>query len=426
MMKKFTKLLCVSALSLLTVGNTLGSVVNVSAQDEVTLTWALWDKDATTYYQPLIDAYEAENPGIKIEMLDLGSTDYMTVLGTQLSGGDDTIDVALIKDTPGYVSLVNKSQLEPLSELASDVDVDQYGGVIDQITMNEDFYALPVRNDFYVLYYNKDIFDAAGVDYPQNGITWDEYTALVQEVSEKGSEALDKHIYGGHYHTWRSQVQLYGVLDGENTLVSDDYSFLQPFYEDVLAEQEAEQVQDYSVLKTASLHYSAAFYQNNVATLLMGTWFMPTLKTAIENGESEEFKWGIATMPIPEGVEEGTTAGTITSVGINANSKQKEEAYKFLQFLSSPEGSEIIAKTGTMPAIQNEAVVDTIAEATDLDETSKDALSIKQMYLELPITEIAAEVETILNDGHDNIMTGNAEIADELANISEQVKALLQ
>lgn len=425
-MKKFTKMLCVSALSLLTLGTVVSPVANVSAQDEVTLTWALWDKDATTYYQPLVDAYEAENPGVKIEMLDLGSTDYMTVLGTQLSGGSESIDVAMIKDTPGYVSLVNKSQLEPLSKLAENVDLEQYGGVIDQITMNDEFYALPIRNDFYVLYYNKSIFDAAGVEYPQNGITWDQYTALVQEVSEKGSEALGKHIYGGHVHTWRSQVQLYGILDGKNTLVSKDYSFLQPYYEATLAQQEAETIQDYSVLKTASLHYSAAFYQNDVATMLMGTWFMPTLKAAIEKGDSEKFDWGIATMPLPEGVEAGTTAGTITSVGINANSKQKEEAYKFVEFLSSEKGSEVIAKTGTMPAIQTDTVVDTIAEAVGIDETSKEVLSIKQMYLELPITDIAAEVETILNDAHDNIMTGNADIAEELANVSEQVGALLQ
>lgn len=73
-----------------------------------TLTWALWDESSTVYYQPLIDAFEAEHPDINVEMVDLGSTDYSTVLGTQLSGSDSSFDVVSIKDTPGYVTLVNK------------------------------------------------------------------------------------------------------------------------------------------------------------------------------------------------------------------------------------------------------------------------------------------------------------------------------
>ena len=47
------------------------------------LKWALWDIASTTYYEPLIKAYEAKNPNVKIEMLDLGSADFMTMLSTK-------------------------------------------------------------------------------------------------------------------------------------------------------------------------------------------------------------------------------------------------------------------------------------------------------------------------------------------------------
>lgn len=404
-----------------------GSTSSTTANGEETnLTWALWDKDATVYYEPLVEAFEKDNPGVNIELLDLGSTDFMTVLGTQLSGGDDSIDIVTIKDIPGYASLVNKNQLEPLSELAKDVNLDQYSGTVEQITVDNEFYGLPFRSDFYVMYYNKDLFDAAKVDYPQNGITFDEYDKMIREVSEKATETNGQKIYGGHYHTWRSQVQLYGILDGKNTLVSDDYSFLEPVYEKVIAQQDDEIVQDYATLKTSSLHYSAAFYQNNVASLVMGTWFIPTLSQAIVNGESEDFDWGIATMPLTNDASKGTAAGTITSLGISSNSKNKEEAYKFVEFVSSEEGAQIIAETGTMPAIQTEAVINTITsnESFPSDEQSKDALQVETTYLELPLDENAAEVETILNDAHDNIMTKNATINEELKNTSEQVTKL--
>lgn len=444
-MNKFTKrfsrsasLLALSALVLAACGgnadndaDTSGNNTDSGATEEqtdgqTTLTWSVWDKDATVYYEPLIEAFEAENPDINVELLDLGSTDYMTVLGTQLSGGDTSIDVVTVKDIPGYASLVNKNQLEPLSELASDINLDQYSGTVEQITVDDEYYALPFRSDFYVMYYNKDLFDAANVDYPQNNLTFDEYDTLIREVSEKATEANGSKVYGGHYHTWRSQVQMYGLLDGENTLVSTDYSFLEPIYETVLAQQEDQIVQDYATLKTSSLHYSAAFYQNNVASLLMGTWFIPTLATAIESGESEDFNWGLVTMPLTEGAEEGTASGTITTLGISANSENKEASWKFVEFVTSEEGSQIIADTGTMPAIQSEEVINTIAASPGFpdDEQSKEALSVKTTHLELPLDEHSAEVETILNDAHDNIMTNNAEASEELEKAAGQVEAL--
>ncbi|MBO5622782.1 MAG: extracellular solute-binding protein, partial [Butyrivibrio sp.] len=160
---------------------------DTAASDEpVNLKWALWDVSSTVYYQPLIDAYTAAHPNVSIEMVDLGSTDYSTVLGTQLSGSGSDFDVVTIKDVPGYVSLVNKGVLEPLNDrIAADgVDLSLYNGVTDQVTIDGNLYELPFRSDIWVLFYNKDIFDAAGVDYPTNDMTWEEYDKLARSVTD--------------------------------------------------------------------------------------------------------------------------------------------------------------------------------------------------------------------------------------------------
>ncbi len=47
--------------------------------EAVTLKWAIWDQETTPYWNALKEAYEAANPNVTIEMVDLGSTDYMTV-----------------------------------------------------------------------------------------------------------------------------------------------------------------------------------------------------------------------------------------------------------------------------------------------------------------------------------------------------------
>ncbi len=412
-------------------GNKASSTVGgdtSKGNEQITLKWAVWDINSTTYYQPLIDAYEKAHENVKIEMVDLGSTDYMTVLATELTGNDSDIDVATIKDIPGYATLVEKNALEPLGDSISKagVDLSAYGGITDQIKMNDKLYALPFRSDFWVLYYNKDVFDKAGVDYPTNDMTFEQYDALARSVTDTTPGAQ---VYGAHYHIWRSAVQLFGILDGKNSVVSGNYDFTKPYYEMVLNEQKDQVCQDYATLKTNSLHYSGAFAQGNVGMMNMGTWFIPTLISSIQSGEYEKMNWGIAKYPHAEGVEPGSTLATITSLSVTSASKQKDAAFDFLNFVCGTEGAEIIASTGTIPAIKTDKVIDSIASMEGFpaeDTTSKEALVTAKTYLEMPVNAHSSEIETILNTAHDNIMSGNSTIDEGIDYMNTEVQKLLK
>ncbi|HEX3076653.1 MAG TPA: extracellular solute-binding protein, partial [Lachnospiraceae bacterium] len=200
--------------------------------EKTKIKWAVWDVAATTYYQPLIDAYVAKNPNVEIELVDLGSQDYQTALATQLAGNDTDLDVVTVKDIPGYANLVSKNVLEPVDTSALDLSL--YGGTAEQIMVNDKIYALPFRSDFWVVFYNKDIFDAAGVEYPTNDMTFEQYDAVARSVTKTD---LGNEVYGSHFHIWRSAVQLFGVLDGKNTITGGSYDFLKPYYDIILAEQ---------------------------------------------------------------------------------------------------------------------------------------------------------------------------------------------
>ncbi len=396
-----------------------------TAGEPVNLKWALWDAEATAYIQPLADAYMSQNENVTIEFVDLGSADYMTMLGTQLSGGAD-LDVLTIKDIPGYSNLIKQNYLEPLSGFIADegIDTSLYGGTVEQIEKDGEVYALPFRSDFWVVYYNKALFDAAGVEYPTNDMTLEEYDALARQMtSGTGAEK----VYGSHFHTWRSAVQLFGILDGQNTIVDGNYDFLKPYYETILAEQEDGICQDYATLKTSSTHYSGVFYKNQVAMMNMGSWFIGTQIDKVKSGESLSTDWGIVKYPHPEGVEPGTTIGTITSLAVNKNSKNKEAALDFMKFVTGPEGAEIIAQTGTMPAIKSETVLNTITsiEGFPQDQNSKDALVTTQTYFEMPLHEKSADIEIVLNEAHDNIMTGNSTIDEGIEQMNTRVQEIL-
>lgn len=391
--------------------------------EPVTLKWALWDIDATAYYKPLIDAYTAKNPNVTIEMVDLGSTDYQTVLATQLSGGADDLDVITVKDIPGYSNLVNLGMLEPLNTLNT-TDPSVYGGTIEQITVDGSYYAVPFRSDFWVVFYNKDLFDAAKVEYPTNDMTLDEYDALARKLTT-GSGA--EKVYGAHYHTWRSAVQLFGILDGKNTIVDGSYDFLKPYYERIINQQKDGICMDYGTLKTSSTHYSGVFYNNQVAMMNMGSWFIATQIEKVNSGESLSKNWGIVKYPHPDGVEAGTTLGTITSLAINSKSKSKAAAADFINFVCGEDGQQVIAGTGTIPAIKNETTMSAIAskEGFPADENSKAALNVVKTYLEMPLHAKSADIETVLNNAHDNIMTENVTVDEGILEMNEGVSGIL-
>lgn len=399
-----------------------------AAAGDTVLKWAVWDISSTVYYQPLIDAFEAANPGVKIEMVDLGSADYQTVLATELTGSGSDFDIATIKDVPGYTTLVNKGVLESLDDyIAKDgVDLSQYGGITDQVTVDGKLYELPFRSDFWVMFYNKDVFDNAGVAYPTNDMTFEQYDALARSVT---NDTPGQEVYGAHYHTWRSAVQLFGILDGKNSIVDGSYEFLKPYYEMILSQQEDGVCQDYATLKTSSLHYSGAFAQGNVAMMNMGSWFIPTLIEKIKTGEygPEVANWGLVKYPHAEGVEPGSTLATITCLSIPTSAPHKDLAWEFVKFVCGPDGAEVVAKTGTIPAITTDAVVAAISgmEGFPTDEASAEALKTANTYLEMPVHPKSSEIETVLNEGHDNIMTEGCTIDEGIAEMTEGVQAIL-
>ena len=184
--------------------STAGSTAASAAAGPVTLQWSVWDKESTPYWQAMVDGYMASHKDVTIEMVDLGSSDYMTVLATQLAGSAD-LDIVTIKDIPGYANLINLDYLKPLNEVLTR-DTGDFNGSIEQLTTDDgNFNAVAFRSDFWVVYYNKDLFDKAGVEYPSNDMTLEDYDALARKMT---SGSGDTKVYGCHYHTWRSAASL--------------------------------------------------------------------------------------------------------------------------------------------------------------------------------------------------------------------------
>jgi multiple sugar transport system substrate-binding protein len=288
-------------------------------------------------------------------------------------------------------------------------------------------YELPFRKDFWVIYYNKDLFDKAGVAYPTNDMTFDQYDALARQLTDT---TYGSQVYGAHYHTWRSAVELFGVLDGKHTVLDGNYDFFKPYYEKILSEEDAQVCRNYADLSAEGLHYSAAFSSGNIAMLNMGTWFISTMISKLRSGEYDSAlcgKWGMVKYPHPDGAKAGSTGGTFTGLAVTSVSKNKQAAFDFVKYASGPDGAKVLALSGNFPALMNDKVFGIITSLNGFptDDASKEAMNVSHLYLEAPYTEHVAEINNILDTYHKSIMNREMSVEEGIAAMNTEVGKIL-
>lgn len=389
-----------------------------AASEPVNLKWTVWDNATTPYWQAAADAFHDANPNITVEIVDISSQEYTDKLNIMLSGGDDT-DIITIKDIPGYNGLITRGQIDALNSQveAAGIDLSAFAGAAEQLTTDGNLYALPFRSDIWILYYNKDLFDAAGVAYPTNDMTWQQFDEIARQLTS--GEGADK-VYGAHFHTWRSTVQLPTVQDGAHTVIADDYSFMKWMYDLVTAEQNDGIIMDYGELKAGSIHYSGVFQNGQVALLPMGSWFIGSMIAATNEGKTD-VNWDVVKYPHPEGVEAGTTAGTLTALSINSLSQHKDEAFQFIEWLSGPEGANLLASLGNLPAMRTDEALATYSALEGVPAGATEALETVSVRLEIPLDPNVSSYEKILNEEHDLIMTKSVSVDEGIANMNSRV-----
>lgn len=403
-------------------GDETGKDTSVSADngEKIKITASVWDSEATPQFKAVSERFMELNPNIEIELIDTQADEYNNKLTVMLSGGDSDPDVIFVKDAESQTTMKNKNQLLALDAFVEKdgLDLSVYKGTAEQLMLDGSYYSLPFRQDWYVLYYNKDIFDQAGIDYPADDMTWDQYEELARKVTN--GEGGNK-VFGSHNHTWMGLVSNWAVQDGKNTLMSEDYSFLKPYYEQALRMQDDGIIQSYANLKTGSIHYVSVFEQQQCAMLPMGSWFLGTLVQDQKDGKFD-FNWGITRIPHPAGLKAGSTVGSVTPVAINAKTDQPEAAWQFVKFASGEEGAVALAEKGIFPAITSDAVIEKLSAIDGFPEGGEIALEVENLVFDRPIDPKMAAVRKVLEEEHDLIMIGEEEIDNGLATMKERAK----
>ena len=389
------------------------------AEDAKVLTVVTWDATTTPYLVAQKEAFEASHPGVTIEYVDVASQDYAVKTTTMLEGGD-TSDVFMIKEIDNLINWQAQGFAAPLNDFDKDYDYSGFKGTEVNYAVDGVQYAIPFRSDFWVLFYNKDLFDAAGVEYPTNDMTWDAYAELAKKLTDK-----EKDVYGTHYHTWLSAVANWDVCDGVNTLADGQYDDLLYFYKLFQDLEDYGACMPYNEVKASGLKYAAAFENGNIAMLPMGYWLVSTLIGDIKAGNAS-LNWGIAAVPHLEGVAAGSSFGNLTGVMINNKSAQKDLAWEYISWLCGPEGAKATASVGARPAWVSEDVVDVLASVEGFPEGEgcKGALMPSYVAMEWPVVENVADIKKIVEEVHTEIVSRSISAEEGIEEMNERVADL--
>ena len=402
------------------------SAKNSTQQDSgngaVTLKIALWDYSNTEYFKNIFNSFSEKYPNIKCEAVEFSSDEFDTSILTQMSAKTD-FDIVFNKDIPTINALISQGhimELDNFMEQDKDFDKRNYSGLIEQLTMDNKTYGVPFRKDNTLLFYNKDLFDKAGVAYPKDGMTMKEYEDLAEKMTS--GEGNDK-VYGAHTHTWTSNVSQYARRVEEfNPIDSSTYEALIPYYNTILDMQSKQFTQDYGSLKTSNIHYSGVFYNQQAAMLEIGTWYINMLC------ENADFNWGVCSLPNDKGEANDKAVGGVTPVSIGKYSKNPEVAWEFIKYICGEEGAKILAQNGILPGFGGEAVnniFDALPEShKGVPENLSRYIDLDTYIIEFPMSIKAKEIDTIINEEHSAIMTGTETPEEGIKHMTERVNEL--
>lgn len=431
-MKKLLSLLLVITLLLSLAGcgkNSEGGQATSSTkkdqQEDITIRFALWDYE-NSGLQPLIERYEAENEGIKIDVLDISAKEYGDKLAIMLAGGEtiDTFFCKTISDLGGYVT---KEQIDPLDTYieADKIDTVPYGATMDTVNIDDKIYGLPYRKDFWLLFYNKNMFDKHGIDYPTKDMTWDDYREVAKQLTSGEGPTKE---YGTYIHTWASVYFLQGLQKNMGDLVSGDYVMLKDGLELLKGIQlEDKSAQDYATNKSMGSHYAGMMEKGNVGMLYMGTWQMSQFAKMKSQGISDEqYNWSVAPMPTWTKDEAEATIGGVSPMLLSTTSKHKEETWEFIKFVSGEEGAKHLADLLIMPAFINEAVMDRFVQNEYFPEDGKIALETEHIFMEWPSDKLSPLLSKMVDEEIQLVVTGNKSIDDAIADMESRRDEIIE
>lgn len=402
----------------------------------VTITMAGWTLATRPEFQALAAAFHKSHPQIAIDVKEYSADDYDKQLIADLSAGKAP-DVFPIKNLKMYYTYASPGALADLSDQAADFTGDANIEAVDDYAIDGVTYALPYRQDAWLLYYNTTMLNKAGIDLPDGTWTWDDYLRVCRELKKRLPDAGYPNAYPTYHHTTMqsmpqavalAQRSKGGTAKGQNSLFfSGDYGYLKSMYQLFLSMQDQGLTLAYNTVSSSKTTYQSQFGTEQAALLPMGSWFMGPLADQQASGDAHQFDWGVAAMPqiSAKTVDRPVTFGDPTgfAVASNAPSAKMKAAKEFVTWAAGPEGAKVTARTGSLPAYMSNDVLDVFFRKKGLpqDDQSREVIRHSTILQENPVGEATQVIQDELSIAQSSILSETKSIDVALGKASHAV-----
>ncbi|KAB8145852.1 sugar ABC transporter substrate-binding protein [Chloroflexia bacterium SDU3-3] len=402
------------------------------SSDTVTLRWYMrWDKvRVDTIAKPVIEEFERTHPTIKIKFENVSvSSEYWTQLQSTLSDGTGP---DIFYPQVYQVDKMGKSgyllDLNPY--LARDrIDTAAYDQkAFEMYQFDQKQYGLPVDLVPVVIAYNRDMFDAAGLPYPTDDWTWDDFLAAAQKLTldKDGDGAVDQ--YGVDQFTNYWPVYLWsktghGVFDDERAPTQ----FL-------LGEQDSVDALQWLADLTAKHHVmptsaergesSDLFLDGKAAMTMLAHRQLPQyLRNAA-------FSWDLAAFPHGKARVVRVDGSAFV---INAHTAHPDEAWEFVKFLAGPEGHGVrmlVSLQQMLPSLSALQQTDDFLRPKERPTLHKDAFlpttDTVRISMYQPITALYEPVSQIEGESLGKLWEGKITAAEAVREMEPKIATLLK
>lgn len=302
----------------------------------------------------LIKNFEVANPDITVKQTTFPYADYQTrVVAAKVAGqGPDVVQLFY-----GWLdNFVDGGLIQPLDPAVfphEEIEADFFP-IVTAMKRGEDYYGLPTAVRSLALFYNKALFDEAGIEPPDN---LEEFLAAAEATTKRDgagnitTAGITLDMAGQDHHWWREVLvrqnggEPYDA-DGNVAYDSEAGAAALKYYTDLQTE--------YHVGLSGFMDEGQAAFRAGLAAMTIdGTFRLGAF-------ESNPFEWGVVELPAnADGVRSNYASYFANAIGATAQGEELEAAQKFLAYISSPEAMEVwLDVVGELPARRDVALTD--------------------------------------------------------------------
>lgn len=391
---------------------------DAAAEEGGTLTVWAWEPTL----EAVVEAYEAENEGVDIELVNAGTgNDQYTALQNAIQAGSGIPDIAQIE----YFAVPQFAIADSLADIsdlgAAELDGTFAPGPWSAVSQGDAIVGMPMDSGPMAMFYNAEVFERLGVAVPT---TWDEYLQAARDLraadpsvsitNDTGDAGLATSLM------WQSGAEPFTV---DGTTVGIDLEGDATRYAEIWQPLIDEQL--FAPVTSWSDEWFAGMNDGTIASITTGAWMPANLESGAPDTAGD---WRVAPMPQWEADGAASAENGGSSLAVTAASEQAALAYDFLEYATTGDGVQIRLDAGAFPAttaeLESQEFLDVEFEYFGGQQANQvfaeSSANVVDGWSYLPYQVYA---NSIFNDTVGQAYVGDTTIVDGLAAWQEQIDA---